>query len=345
MSSLRPAVVCASSLWGSPSRLAAALGVLWFVATPPARAAELSLQGPPACRDREELAFRVERALRSSLAAAPALLLDVAIEAHSSGLSATLRVREPEDDAAPSERTLEAPDCTRLLESLAVVIVLALDHARAEETASSEPAAAPPEPAVPAVDATRAEAATPTEPEGDAASATPGVLAWIAGDVGSLPDPDLGVGVGFQLDGRRVRWQASGLFFFEQHHALSGQGSPAPGADLALALGALSVCYAPDGSWQSDTVLGVCARGEIGSLFGQGTDVRDARSGGRLWVAPGASLAGALRVLSPSVRLGAEVGAVLPLWRSEFRLGTLGELYRPAPVSLRAGLGLQIMLK
>ena len=55
---------------------------------------------------------------------------------------------------------------------------------------------------------------------------------------------------GVSPNGSRVRWQASGLFFFEQHSELTALGTPPPGADLALALGALSVCYAPDGSWQ-----------------------------------------------------------------------------------------------
>lgn len=332
----------------SPSRVAGALAALWFGSALPAHAAELSLRGPAACGDRDELAFRVERSLGSPLAGAPALGLDVTIAARARGLSATLRVREPAADAAPSERKLEAADCARLLDALAVVIVLAIDRARAEATAASEPAAPPPvpvEPVEPVHEAPIPDSGAPAEPKSNAASFTPGVLAWLAGDMGSLPDPDLGVGLGLSLDSQRVRWQASGLFFFEQHSELTGQAVPAPGADLALALGALSACYAPDGSWQSDGVLGVCLRGELGRLFGRGTDLRAARSGGRLWAAPGLSLAGAWRLLSPSLRLAVEVGAVLPLLRSEFHLGTLGELYRPAPVSARAGLGLEIVLK
>jgi hypothetical protein len=310
------------------------------------RAAELSLAGPPACSDRDELRFRVERALGSSLEAAPALELSVTIEGVRKGYSGRLVVREATAGSGPSERKLEASDCSGLLDALSVVIVLAIDRVRAEEQATKSVAlpTAEPEP-VPSAEVTTADE-VPRADEGDTSSPLrPSVLAWLAGDVGSLPDPALGVGLGVTLDGQRVRWQASGLFFFEQHVELEGQGAPTPGADLSLALGALSACYAPDGSWQSDGVLGVCARFELGRVFGQGTNVLQEREGGQLWAAPGLNLAGAWQVFSPSLRLAVEAGAVLPLVRSEFRLGALGDIYRPAAVSLRAGLGLGIVLE
>lgn len=310
----------------------------------PAAAAELTLAGPERCSDVDELRFRVERALGSALADAPPLELDVTVAARASGLSATLRVREDEG-TEPSERTLEARDCTRLLDALSVVIVLAIDRVRAREQAEPEPDAEPaprtttePGPSAPDVRRERAD-------EAAAPSWRPRVLSWLAGDYGSLPDPDLGVGLGLSLDGVRVRLQASGLFFFEQRVELDDRGVPAPGADVALALAAFSSCYAPGGSWQSDGVLGVCARAELGRLFGRGTNVRDERSGGRLWVAPGLSLVGEWQVLVPALRLGVEAGAVLPLLRSAYRLGTLGELYRPAAVSARGGLGLTLVLE
>lgn len=309
-------------------------------------AAELGLSGPPTCRERDELAFRVERALGASLAEAPGLALDVTIEQRAKGYAARLVVRES-PDAPASERSLEAADCARLLDALSVVIVLAIDRVRTQELAADEAPIAPPaamsEPAV--VVAASADDGGARESVSAAPSWRPSVLAWLAVDVGSLPDPDPGVGLGLSLDGTRVRLQASGLFFFEQRAELEGQGVPAPGADVGLALGALSACYAPSGSWQSDGVLGACARGEVGRLFGRGANVRDERSGGRLWLAPGLSLVGQWRVLAPSLLVGFEAGAVLPLLRSEFRLGTLGDLYRPAAVSVRAGLGLAIVLE
>jgi hypothetical protein len=171
------------------------------------------------------------------------------------------------------------------------------------------------------------------------------MLAWLAGDYGSLPDPNFGFGLGLSLDGTRVRLQASGIYFFEQHTELSQQGTPAPGADIGLALGALSACYALLGSWRSDSVIGACARAELGRLFGRGTNVLEERSGGRLWLAPGLSLVGEWQVLVPMLRLSLEAGAVLPLLRNEFRLGALGELYRPAAVSARGGLGLTLAIE
>jgi hypothetical protein len=314
----------------------------------PAHAAELSLAGPAGCSDRDELGFRVERALGSSLAQAPALELDVTIDEGRPGLTARVRVRE-----APasewSERRLEAADCARLMDSLSVVIVLAIDQVR-DARAQTQPHTALDREAPVAVVATddASTSVSDTDTDADAAappSLRPAVLAWLVGDIGSLPDPALGVGLGVTLDARRVRLLASGLYFFEQHVELEGQGTPPPGADLALALAALSACYAPGGSWQGDNVLGLCVRAEAGRVFGRGTGVRNERTGGRLWLAPGLNVEGAWRVLGPALHLTAEAGAVLPLVRSEFRLGTLGELYRPAAVSVRAGLGLELVLE
>jgi hypothetical protein len=337
-------VLRASTVYPARALLAGALAVLGLGLASPARAAELSLAGPATCSDVDELRYRVERALGSALTEAPPLELDVTIAERGRGLSATLRVRD-EAGAAPSERRLEAPDCAHLLDALSVVIVLAIDRVRAREQAEPEPEPATPAATEPAPSAPDASRERVEESVTRAPSWRPSVRSWLAGDYGSLPDPDLGVGLGLSLDSTRVRLQASGLFFFEQHTELAGQGAPAPGADVGLALAALAACYAPDGSWQSDGVLGVCARAELGRLFGRGTNVRDERSGGRLWVAPGLSLVGEWQVLVPSLRFGLEAGAVLPLLRSAFRLGTLGELYRPAAVSVRAGLGLTLVLE
>lgn len=328
---------------GAGAVFAGAGAVLGLGVASPAQAAELSLVGTATCSDVDELRFRVERALGSALVEAPALELDVKLAERGRGLSGTLRVREAEG-AAPSERTLEAADCARLLDALSVVIVLAIDRVRAREQAAHERVPTPavtsePEPSVTDV---RAPA---DEPVASAASSRWSMQSWLAGDYGSLPEPNFGFGLGLSLDGARVRLQASGIFFFEQHTELSGQGTPAPGADIGLALGALAGCYAPGGSWQSDGVFGVCARAELGRLFGRGTNVRDERSGGRVWLAPGLSLVGEWQVIVPSLRLAVEAGAVLPLLRSEFRLGTLGELYRPAAVSARGGLGLTLVIE
>jgi hypothetical protein len=340
-------VLRSSTVYAARARLAGAvtvlgLAVLGLALASPARAAELSFAGPALCGDVAELRYRVERALGSALADAPPLVLDVTIAQRARALAATLRVRE-EAGAAPSERRLEAEDCAHLLDALSVVIVLAIDRVRAREQAEpvrATPAATEPLPSAPPASPERADELATRAP-----SWRPSVLAWLAGDYGSLPDPDLGVGLGLSLDGTRARLQASGLFFFEQRTELAGRGVPPPGADVGLALAALSACYAPDGSWQSDGVLGVCARAELGRLFGRGTNVQDERSDGRLWVAPGLSLAGEWQVLVPALRLGVEAGAVLPLLRSEVRLGTLGELYRPAAVSARGGLGLTLVLE
>jgi hypothetical protein len=336
-------------------RLRGALGAGWLGAAwlglavaRPAHAAELALSGPATCNDRDELRFRVERALGAPLAAATARSLTVTIEEARAGLAAWLRIREP-GQASTSARRLVAPDCAALMEALSVVIALAAERTGAGPAALNSPQRTPPpnsknldEP-VASLGATDAPLLPSAVPEGSAPWALPAAFVALTGDMGSLPQPALGVGLGFALDGQRLRLQASGLWFVPQRTGLAGQSRITPGAEMGLGLGALEACYAPSGSWRARSAIGACVRSEAGWLFGRGRGVPDERSGGRLWLAPGVSLAGGWR-LGAAWHLGGELGAELPLVRSEFRLGTLGALYRPAAVAFRLGLGVGFVI-
>jgi hypothetical protein len=64
-----------------------------------ANAADLSYQAPPACPDREELFFRITRALARPFEEVPATRFEVAVRATTSGFGATLRVETFEGGA------------------------------------------------------------------------------------------------------------------------------------------------------------------------------------------------------------------------------------------------------
>src|SRR5688572_5463264 len=89
-----------------------------------ANAADLNYQAPPACPDREELSFRITRALAKPFEEVPATRFEVAVRATTSGFGATLRVETFEGGAGErtspegglKERHLEAEDCSQLID-------------------------------------------------------------------------------------------------------------------------------------------------------------------------------------------------------------------------------------
>jgi hypothetical protein len=320
-------------------------------------AAPLELHGPETCSDREQLSFNVARLLGSSLDQVPRLAFRAQVAQTADGYSARLQVEDAEQPAAPTERQLVESSCSRLLDALAVVIVLAIHRTRdtppaapAQTSANvGAPSALPPagsfaggrppethfEP--PAAAAATGDAGATTN-EAAAATLIPSVAAWLWLDVGALPDPSPGLGLSLELTRRKLRLAAAGVLFPEQHLALPSDLEPRPGADLGLALGALSACYAPSASWEANLALGACVRGEAGRLYGRGSNVRGARSEARWWIAPGLDLLGSWKPL-PALRLHAQIGVTAPLARTEFRLGELGELHRPAAVTFRTAIG------
>lgn len=317
-----------------------------------ARAAELDVRGPEGCSDREELAFRVARALGGPLENVPDLGFVVNVSASKGAFEALLNITDEEHPGPPSERRIAESDCAQLMDALSVVMVLAIHRVQAAVPASDDAAELAIVQSNPQTDDGTALSAPAVPPDGSgeagAPSSTvelePALSAWVVGDVGALPEPGLGLALSIELTSGRLRLQGSGTLFMEQHAAMEGGGIPAPGADLGLALGALSGCYAPGGSWQRGLVFGACLRGEAGRLYGRGTDVRDARSDGRWWVAPGVDVLSSWN-LRPALRLNAQAGATVPLLRTQFSLGELGDLYRPAAVTFRAALGVGVVFE
>src|SRR5688572_1780348 len=106
--------------------------VLALVVPGGARAAELSVQGPAACPDAAELAFRVERAIGVPLASAAALRFAVTFQRGTPGYGAELQVTGGE--AAPgAARSFRAEDCSRLGDAVGLAIALALGAAAPAE--------------------------------------------------------------------------------------------------------------------------------------------------------------------------------------------------------------------
>jgi hypothetical protein len=331
----------------------AALGAMVFgssLATS-AAASDLSWSGPADCAHSEQLLFQVERALGAPLAVTGNVHLQVHVARTAPDARALLRIEDEAVDPALSERSLVAPDCEKLVDTLAVAITLALEAAARPQPAppsplptlpSSIPSARPP--------AAMTSSSRPAEAN-DAAVSEPAslirsgpivrVVARLLGDVGSLPSPAFGVGLGGQLGWSRLQLELFGTLWSEQHTRVDVSGLPEAGADMRLVTGTLAVCSTPLGADPSPWVLALCLGWEMGRLSGLGTGISAPRHANGPWIAPEARVGLTWRP-ARNLGLGAQLGAATPFERGEFYLDRLGTVHQPASVLARAGLSVEI---
>lgn len=311
------------------------MGVMSMVASRGALGAELSWQAPKGCPERDEVVFRVERALGSALDTAPPLRFDVVVQRSAAGFGASLELEG-------KTRTLSAPDCNKLADAVAVAVALAIGAREPVGNDVVAPAPVPPPP--PPQDLVQPEPA-PTVIESNAP--VPSVSAWLLADAGTLPSLATGAALGVELGWRRLQLRALGLLLFEQHVDRSGaSGLPADaGADLALFAGSVSVCAAAVGSFRSDSAVFLCAGPELGRLSGSGTGVSERRSGGSLWLAPRVDVGGLWHVPGSNLDLSLAASAAAPLLRDEFVLEGTVPVHRAGSVVGRLGLAVTLSLE
>src|SRR5688572_5853064 len=97
---------------------------LWLLTLAPSgTASDLSWDGPADCAQSEQLQFQVERALGAPLARVAHLHFQVHVERSVPDARARMRVKR-ERETAFKERHLVAPDCSTLVDTLAVAIAL-----------------------------------------------------------------------------------------------------------------------------------------------------------------------------------------------------------------------------
>lgn len=330
--------------------MALAAGLAGLTLSRAAASAELSWQGSAGCPDREELVYRIERALGGPIARSAPLRFRVQVTPSRSGVDARLEVSGGATQAA-KERVVSAPDCDKLVDAVALTVALALGAAQSEASAegkgtalstSALPPAPPLEPTPPAAaNVSLSDDDAPAVAAERHAGPVPSVSLWLLGDTGSLPSAGLGAAFGLELSWRRLQLRALASLLFEQHTEanVTREPLPGPGADLGLALGSLGACAAPYGTFRSPRFVALCAGWEMGRLSGAGTGVPQARSGGALWLAPRVELGALWSLPGTQLRLGGFLAAAAPLGRAEFILEELGRIHRAATVVGRAALG------
>jgi hypothetical protein len=323
-----------------------------------AEAAELTYQAPPGCPDREELSFRIARALGEPLEEAPPMRFDVAVRAVAGGFSATLRVETadhaaggaPEATSGLKERSLEAQDCSQLVDAVSVAVVLALGRLESaapehgantdDRTAAASPSTKPSAPLnAPSDDNAPVDEIEQFAPSSDSTALRPGVFVWMLGDAGSLPSAGLGAGIGAQLDWSRWRVRAHASVMFEQHVDVEAASALQPGADLGLVVGGVALCRNAAELQPGALTLALCLGGELGRLSGRGTNVVPERSGSALWAAPTLDASARLD-LGGGAGLDLMLGGALPLTRNPFIIDDIGSVHRAAPLAARGALAL-----
>jgi hypothetical protein len=165
------------------------------------------------------------------------------------------------------------------------------------------------------------------------------------GDSGSLPASGAGVALGAGVEHGRFHLRALATVLFDKHAELVGAEPPAPGAELGLMTGALSLCAAPFGSPGSTLGVDGCAGWELGRLSGEGTGVLRPRTDAALWSAPRIDVGVSWALGVSGLELGTLLTLALPLVREDFVLGELGRVHRPSVAIGRVALGVKWRLE
>jgi len=307
-----------------------------------ARATEVIAQKPGPCADADELSHRVEQALGQPLDTAVGSRFEVSTERVAEGFSA--RVELSGAAVGPALRTLVAPTCEELMDSVALSIALAIGSSIGERdepnvtAASNERTGTSSE--TPLAERAQDERTRDVDSSGERDATGLGIeaSASVVADTGSLPKPGLGIGIGLGLDWPAVAVRAEGIFLPTREGQTDPADPASAGGELGLLTGALLGCL-PLAVNVRAVALRACLGGELGRLSGHGTRVDTSHDEGTLWAAARIDLGARWTVPATSLGLDFVVTAAAPLLRDEFVVENVGAVHQPASVVGRAGVG------
>lgn len=328
-----------------------------------AQASSLSLtwQAPEECPDETFVRAEIDRLLAEGPPPTAQIEAHAVVSRTSEGRwrvhIATVR------DGVAGERSIEAASCRPLAEATALIVVLAIDPARANAAPVRPPgesAAAPdgspgPNPSPVATPPSPPRSAETTVPLPAAVSRTSapllgrsgpavhaGVFAAVGGDIGTLPAPAVGAALtAFAIVGP-LRLEAYGAYWFGRSthgQTLIGQTLASYGGTISLATAGATGCMVL-GRGRFD--VAPCAGVELGDLHGVGAPSIDTPgTSDGWWVAVVGALHGTMRLFGP-LRLGLRVEGAVPLVRDRFVADVNGQspaVFRTPVVVGRAFLG------
>lgn len=312
-----------------------------------------------------EILARVEPDAREQVRVALPGLVD-SLDVSADGKRALLRVR-----GAASARMVTGAGCTEVLAGAALIVAIAFsagsaemapepetvrEPAKAPQPASLRPSSADAEaPVLPKVNSSLAlESTSPAAvvaPDSGALEEVPvrhAAARWAIGagagvHTGVAPGPAGVVNGEFELGWpeRSLSVRARGSLGWS-HARVRGRS-----ARFQFVGGSVDLCPLMLGShlgWQWSNCIGF----ELGQVHAEGdasSELRSAEEGRMWWAAPGL----VTRLQSPrllGIRIAAEAGASLPLWRREFEFHDAdASVYETPLLALTASLGLQVPLE
>ena len=308
---------------------------------PPTAPAELDLwwEAPPGCPERDEVLDRIRTLAGSSLDETEGLSARGRITPVDGRFRLTLLVP---DGAEVRQRVIESNACADLAGAAAVSLALLMGlELRETETPTDEPAAAPPsatrgEPNVNVSDEERSDDRERRRQRG--ARWAPLLRAPIfAADVGPLPWPSPGAGLGAGAQHGSWRLLFTGVVWAPQRVAAPGQDESI-GADVQRLTGRFVACRGwRSGRFEVTPCLALALEYATARGFGENVSSRSPRA---VWPAPGADVVAYGRASrSLAVFMGAH--GTVELARPRIDIDGIGNVTQLAPAAVGATVGLE----
>jgi hypothetical protein len=273
---------------------------------------------PATCPERATVQAAIEKALQPGAVSAGAPMV---VRVRVSQVQANSWTGEiwMYNDVSSGERTIEGRTCTQVVDAVTLIVSLALD---AQRQAAPEP------PRAARVPAARAR---PDEPLHLFAALR------ALGDKGSLPQPDVGLGLVLAAQYRLLSVELQGSAWLPRRV----QGGPVAdsGGEFQLYTGAARGCIDAL-SWPTNGVaLGPCAGAELGGMRGSSYGLSHPAPRTALWAAGLAGLS--LRYVSSASLFAALLAeASVPWRRPGWQIMDFGLVFRPNRAAWRLSLSL-----
>lgn len=287
-----------------------------------ARAADVRLNATGDCAERSEIVEQVDGLLGRSVGSVAGFDFDVDITQGPDRRWRLRLVTTDHADGAKRSREIDGAGCAQLADAAAVAIAMSIQSSAAPEPdAAAARAPAPPE--------TSAAVTPPPVDEPRPLHLSLGIGAL--GELGALPHPGFGIGLGVSLDWRRLLLIAEGSLFTSPEARLPDNS----GGSFRLVVGAVLACFAqPIGQ----TGILACAGGEAGIVQAEGVGINRPRLRNVGWQA-GRLEVGISRRLAASVSLFVRAGVAVPWSRPIFRINDTVDVHRSDALAARVTLG------
>jgi hypothetical protein len=314
------------------------LALGWFAWVVPAGAAvPIEWEAPQGCPGMDVVLAELEQALGHEPAGLGSVSRVRGVVVAAGADTARYRLTlELVDAGTRSSRSFEAERCEDLARAAALAVALAV-HPRPAE---SEAGAAAPGTALAVVSERPDESGAAdhrSEPEARAIASRRMSFSAGAGavlDVGALPEPAAGVGVGARLAIAPFELDVSGVFLPSQRQAVGAGDS----VEFGLIAAGLRACLR---LLDRSLVVAGCVAGEVGQLAASGAGLQPGRDVHDVWLAAGPGVLARTAFAGP-LQLELLAEPLLPLARKQYAVNATDVVFSPSVVDLRVQLWLII---